>query len=416
MAFVATLRTRLEELSSAISRQKEVLKSLEQTRSDVQRDLNAILDPMARLPLEISSDILMRSIPAISLPHSSRAPLVFLKICHLWSHIALSTPALWAAIRIDSSRAREFNKFFETWIIRARTHPLTISLRGSLDDGIQDLLKHHARRLQNLELYLDSGEPLENLTLELSSLKSLTIGSDVSTAYVPAFFFNADGCVETLRAAPDLVECDFDNIYYEEDIHAIGNTLGPLTHTSLQILRLGRHGSDNNTTCILQYLTLPSLHTLSITDFDISHEDFLSFLGRSSPPLQSLYMNVPIEGWRTDTIHQYFRLLPTLTDLDLHQYDFGFLDVLAALGDDFLPNLCHLTIRGYMPDRSEYEKLVSTLTARRAYRHSPLQSFRLVWQLLDWDDAPEADITEALRQLRANGMHIHVGIEEITYI
>ncbi|KAJ7490715.1 hypothetical protein FB451DRAFT_624639 [Mycena latifolia] len=420
MASVIALRTRLEELSSAINRQKEVLKALEQTRSDVQRELNAILDPMARLPLEISSDILMRAIPNIPRPHPSRAPLVFLNICHLWSAIALSTPALWAAIRVDSSRARDLTGLFETWTTRARNYPLTISLHGSLDEGVQDLLKPHTHRLQKLELYPELGDALENLTLRLPSLKSLTIGSEVSTVYIPFFFFNADGCVELLRTAPDLVECNFDNIYYEEDIHAIGNTLEPLTHTSLQRLRLGKLG-DQNSTCLLQYLTLPGLQTLFITDFDISHDDFLSFLERSSPPLHSLSMDVPIEGWPSLMVHRYFRLLPSLTDLELHRHDpdtdgFIFLDVLATAGTDFLPNLRHLTIRGYFPDHSEYQTLISTLTARRASPVAQIQSFRLIWPFLDWADAPEADITEALLQLRANGMHIHVGIEEISYV
>ncbi|KAJ6544579.1 hypothetical protein DFH09DRAFT_1040861, partial [Mycena vulgaris] len=405
MASVTALRARLEELSAAITRQKDVLKALEQTRSGIRADLNAILDPMTRLPLEISSDILMRSIPTIPQPHPSRAPLIFLKICHLWRNIALSTPSLWAAIRIDSFRAGEAKKLFEAWIIRARTHPLTISLRGTLDPGTEVLLNQHAHRLQNLELYLESGEELEKITIRFPYLRSLKIGSDVSTAYMPSFFFNADGCVEILRASPDLVECDFDNIYYEEDIHAIGNTFEPVTH-ALQRLRLGKHGDHHSTACILQYLTLPNLQTLLITDFDISHDDFLSFLGRSSPPLRSLYMDVPIEGWPGPMVDQYFRLLPTLTDLDLHQdgavVEFAFLEVLAASDDNFLPNLRHLTIRGFVPDRMEYEELISTLTARRGYPHSQLQSFRLVWPLLNWDDAPEADITAALRQLRAN--------------
>ncbi|KAJ7490721.1 hypothetical protein FB451DRAFT_1361498 [Mycena latifolia] len=418
MASVTALRTRLEELSSAINREKEVLKALEQTRSDVQRELNAILDPMARLPLEISSDILLQAIPAIPQPNPSRGPLVFLTICHLWRNIALSTPALWAAVRIDSARAREFKGPFETWISRARTHPLTISFHGSLNEDSDNLLKDHAPQLQNLELVLQSGYELQDFTIPLPTAKSLTIGREFilqNDAY-----FSLNGCVEFLRTAPDLVECNFDNVYYEEDVQAIGNTLGPLTHSSLQRLHLGNLRDHYSSAGLLQYFTLPSLQTLLITDFDISHDDFLSFLERSSPPLQSLSMSVPIDGSPSLMVHRYFRLVPTITDLDLNRddpmSDMVFLDVLAAAGNDFLPNLRNLTIRGYIPERSEYQRLISTLTTRRASPIAQIQSFRLIWRFLDWTDVPEPDITEALLQLRANGMHIHVGTEEISYI
>ncbi|KAJ7615395.1 hypothetical protein FB45DRAFT_1035389 [Roridomyces roridus] len=42
---------------------------------------------------------------------------------------------------------------------------------------------------------------------------------------------------------------------------------------------------------VLPYLTLPALETLLISDLDISRQDFLSFLKRSSPPLRSLSLS-----------------------------------------------------------------------------------------------------------------------------
>ncbi|KAJ7133418.1 hypothetical protein C8R44DRAFT_23551 [Mycena epipterygia] len=419
---VADLRTRLEALSSAISRQKEVLNALEEARSAVRRELNAILDPMARLPLEISSDIFTRCLPTIPRPNPSSAPLVLLNICYAWSSIALSTPSLWSAIRVDFPRSPEFKNLLEAWITRARSRTLSISLHGSVHPSVQALVKQHAYRVQDLELYLDSGEALEAITVPLPAVKSLTIGNPNNTTY---FFPYADECVAMLRAAPDLLECVFDKIYYDEDFHAFGNTLQHLTHSSLQHLRLGKpryiYGESVNSACILQYLTLPALQSLLISDFDISHDDFLSFLDRSSPPLHTLHMSIPIEDWPELMVNRYFRLLPTLTDLDLlcengAEGDFLFLDVLAASSEDFLPNLRHLTIRAFFPAPAEYEKLVGTLSARRASRHSPLQSFRLIWPILDWDDAPAPDIIARLHQLIAGGMEIHIGIEEISYV
>ncbi|KAJ7133518.1 hypothetical protein C8R44DRAFT_664068, partial [Mycena epipterygia] len=101
MGSATQLRTHIADLSSAIHRQKQVLRDLEQKRSDVRRDLNSFLDPMARLPLEVSSDIFMHCLPTPSEPDPSAAPMVLLAVCRLWSHIALSTPSLWAVIHVD---------------------------------------------------------------------------------------------------------------------------------------------------------------------------------------------------------------------------------------------------------------------------------------------------------------------------
>ncbi|KAJ6525106.1 hypothetical protein DFH09DRAFT_936997, partial [Mycena vulgaris] len=89
------LELRIDKLSADIIQQKEVLKQLESSKSAAQRQLNAIRDPVARLPLEISSDILIQCLPVRPGPNTSDAPLLFLNICNAWTDITLSTPALW---------------------------------------------------------------------------------------------------------------------------------------------------------------------------------------------------------------------------------------------------------------------------------------------------------------------------------
>ncbi|KAJ7490684.1 hypothetical protein FB451DRAFT_1023389, partial [Mycena latifolia] len=114
----------------------------------------AILDPVARLPvpLEISSVIFMRCLPETPEPDSTTAPMIFLNVCQLWSHIALSTPSLWPTIHIRSPRAKTFDRLFVTWMERAPDLPVTLSLVGSLDRPVQVAVKEHAHRLQNIEL------------------------------------------------------------------------------------------------------------------------------------------------------------------------------------------------------------------------------------------------------------------------
>ncbi|KAJ7671931.1 hypothetical protein B0H17DRAFT_947972, partial [Mycena rosella] len=73
-------------------------------KSDAQSDLNSVLDPMARLPLEISSDIFMRCLPndSIPMPNPRLAPMVFTRVCRSWNALAISNPSLWARIQIKN--------------------------------------------------------------------------------------------------------------------------------------------------------------------------------------------------------------------------------------------------------------------------------------------------------------------------
>ncbi|KAJ7506889.1 hypothetical protein B0H11DRAFT_1679548, partial [Mycena galericulata] len=86
---------RIEQLSSEITRQREILRDLESAKSAAQGELNAIFDPVSRLPVEISSDIMLRCLPVTPKPDPLAPPMLFTNICRAWSNIALSTPSLW---------------------------------------------------------------------------------------------------------------------------------------------------------------------------------------------------------------------------------------------------------------------------------------------------------------------------------
>ncbi|KAJ7727231.1 hypothetical protein B0H16DRAFT_1331657, partial [Mycena metata] len=92
---VTQLEARIAQISSDIALQQEVLKSLERKKSAAQRQLNAIRDPIAQLPLEISSEIFLGCLTSQRKPGSHIAPLLLLNICNTWTDIALSTPAMW---------------------------------------------------------------------------------------------------------------------------------------------------------------------------------------------------------------------------------------------------------------------------------------------------------------------------------
>ncbi|KAJ7666909.1 hypothetical protein DFH06DRAFT_984051, partial [Mycena polygramma] len=130
MSSVERLRARVAELSNAIRLQKEVLKNLEKDKSSAQRELNALLDPMARIPLEISSEIFLQSLPCFPerKPNVENAPVLLLRICHAWRNVALLTPQLWSGIQLIFPRTPGFNEGVQTWLHRASNRPLSISL------------------------------------------------------------------------------------------------------------------------------------------------------------------------------------------------------------------------------------------------------------------------------------------------
>ncbi|KAJ7292820.1 hypothetical protein C8J57DRAFT_1041812, partial [Mycena rebaudengoi] len=99
----AVLRTRLAKIFTSITRQRKALEDLERSRIDTQRQLNCLLDPVSRLPVEISSEIFILCLPdPRDRGHNPKiAPLLLLRICTAWANIARSTPALWDTIHVD---------------------------------------------------------------------------------------------------------------------------------------------------------------------------------------------------------------------------------------------------------------------------------------------------------------------------
>ncbi|KAJ6510680.1 hypothetical protein C8R45DRAFT_964845 [Mycena sanguinolenta] len=115
---VQELRERILKLE--IDRQKEFFKKLEQDRSLVQGQLNVALDPVARLPVEISSDIFMQF---RALCEARQVPVVLLSICHAWAEIAKGTAALWTAVPIYFPCDDSMAEVLPTWFQRAYNRP-----------------------------------------------------------------------------------------------------------------------------------------------------------------------------------------------------------------------------------------------------------------------------------------------------
>ncbi|KAJ7649928.1 hypothetical protein FB45DRAFT_1075742 [Roridomyces roridus] len=192
------IEAQIEQICLGIERQKDVLKKLESSKSLLQQQLNAARDPVARLPVEIASEIFLQCLPPPSeypreypQPQARHAPQLFLNVCHNWTNIALSTPALWASIGIILPSTSAFESLSEMWLRRAGNHLLNISLGGVFDSLVAHPIQSHFAQLESLAIGPTKPKILEAFSLKWScpvskSWKSLAQAMGPGP-YVPGF-------------------------------------------------------------------------------------------------------------------------------------------------------------------------------------------------------------------------------------
>ncbi|KAJ7766901.1 hypothetical protein B0H16DRAFT_1522769 [Mycena metata] len=146
----------VEELEARIDKLANEIKELQHQKCATQRQLNALRDPVERLPLEISSEIFLQcpfehdGLGQMGQSKPQMAPLLLLQICRAWTNIASYTPALWARVHMDRPRAN----ILQVWLQRARNHALAVSLRRTLSLDLALVLRRHSEQLTNLYLRL----------------------------------------------------------------------------------------------------------------------------------------------------------------------------------------------------------------------------------------------------------------------
>jgi hypothetical protein len=399
------LRARLVKLNTEIELHREALKSLEQDRSLVQRQMNAILDPVARLPLEISSEIFRQSLAPFPDVVPLHAPMLFLNICNTWTNIALSTPSLWAAIHIifptGLSSTQGLKTLVPIWLRRAHNRPLSISLSGdNFDYDVLSIIWSHAQQLKHLEIFDvesdDDDIPLWKGTIPrpLPSLETVTIHGVYGARLSPHHIFNL------LRLAPNLIECSLEtNVDIAVDEILVLPKLHRLMFGECGTSPLFDYG-------FLEHLSLPGLETLFA---DSMLESLLPFLQRSLPPLRELVL-----GNESDMplLAECLHLVPNLRRFEMWRIPCGLVEqFFAALvqSPSLLPQLRTLVFRinnNQMVDVipiSFWTVALRALTARRTH----LQVFHLEAPIgLASSMIPAAEISAALGELAADGMKI----------
>ncbi|KAJ7302361.1 hypothetical protein DFH08DRAFT_74373 [Mycena albidolilacea] len=414
------LRARIVKLGTEIDVQRVLLKTLEHDRALTQRELNAILDPVARLPLEISSEIFLRSLDLFPEPGALNTPILLLSICSAWTDIALSTPALWAAIHIIFPCSQGLKELLAVWLTRACNRPLRIALRGEeLDPDVVSIIRRHRQQLKHLELVdvdgdEDTADDIRNLwggttsPEPLPSLEMLTICGLVDDTAGDSDWaeFSLHHILELLRLSPNLVEyrlyrTDIVDVYSGEKI-----VLPKLRRLIFQDLGT----FPDYAVGVLEYLSLPELETLSISlsDGNWTSDRMISFLERSSPPLQELVLGLKLAF---PTLSACLRLIPDLRRFEVwYPLVHAMQQLLAAVADlpSLLPRLNTLVIHiAHNGDISDFFWVA--LSRALASRRTQLLAFHLtVLKRLPPSKMPAPDVMATFRELVMGGTEVRI--------
>ncbi|KAJ6477621.1 hypothetical protein C8R45DRAFT_1076862 [Mycena sanguinolenta] len=424
---VEELRARIVTLGSEIELQIKLLKKLESDKIRALRQLNAALDPVARLPLEISSEIFSHSLAASSTGKQDY-PTGLLRICNAWTNIALSTPRLWTTVRIHFPCGDDFADVLSIWFKRARNLPLSIliSLEGHSTNWsrcVSDVLWGHGGQLQHLEILDDDDFGDEDDDVALDDKRAIDLFGNTTLMSLPSLLtlvircqsgqriYNASQICQLLHGTPNIVEFISDKV---QTRNALDPEDRPLIVPTLRRVIFGQTTRDDDE--ILLFLALPALEALSLPMRYISGDDLVAFVERSAAPLHDLTL-----GWEYGGVPlcDCLRLIPTLIRFKMCEASaYVVTELFTALADSpsWLPNLRYLTIDIHItspdwdwePDISEssWRTLVRALSSRR------LKQLYIV----PVKTSPPLDVLASLRALVADGANMHVGTEQLNYI
>ncbi|KAF7361513.1 F-box domain-containing protein [Mycena sanguinolenta] len=409
------LCARLSELNAVeIDTRPDLQKVSEKLQRDkilVQRQLNAVRDPIARLPLELSSEIFLRSLSPFPKPGVSHAPMLLLNVCNAWTDIALSTPDLWTAIQIEFPCTDDLAHLLPIWFLRARARPLSVFFRGDFwmwNPIVSSVIWRHGPQLGHLKTLHDCKHGDEsNIVIDLFHgatpkamplLKHLMLQTSDSTTwqrYLP------HQILDILRLAPNIIDCVLGTMWGVPESRFTGEKP---TLASLRRLTFGERESINNDDLIFNHLSLPALEALSVS-VRFPSAPLLRLLERSAPPLQELTMGwSQYLGMNSDYLHECLHHIPSLASFRMWEPSAEIVvNFFAALADSpsLLPNLCrlafHMTIRS-SPQITDlfWRPLLRAVSTRRMDLH--------VGNFLE---APPPDILAALQDLADDRSHVN---------
>jgi hypothetical protein len=301
------------------------------------------------IPVELLSSIFLYCLPSQGWPTLIRkvheAPLLLLRICRAWRHVALSTARLWSriALTMRESTSKSDLLLARTWIDRAGAScPLSIHLgpcEHNGDHGViatitphctqwenitegLDVVKRHLPRLKALIFnqaahgfqFTDAFESAPQLrSLELCSGVSVSMlkipRSQLTRCKIGAR--SLDECFHILELCPRLADVEFFNSHgFYADVSRSTLQLPNLQsiHFLFPISLLGD---------FFDRITWPAL--IDFTHFDgfWSQRKFISLLKRSNCRLQKLHIRTRLLFITDGDLMDILQLTPSLTVFNL---------------------------------------------------------------------------------------------------
>ncbi|KAJ7042908.1 hypothetical protein C8F04DRAFT_1075208 [Mycena alexandri] len=320
---------------------------------DERPGLQSDTQPLPTLPPELLAEIFINFLPAYpNFPpyFGFLSPLMLCRICRQWRAIALSTPALWTAMRfaITSFDSRQSQKLelLKTWLGRSGDCPLRLSFKfwgggnpGYLPQFLQTIVAHCARweditllvplhymhhiqgempLLRHLKfgphspLTRRDHEKASGLTLfdRVTQLRTLVLTDGFTKArvrhlpwaqltHIESHIFDEFECVELIRDATQLTHCKLGVCPpNRRDTHA--DALGAAAIVQRPRLRHlillaevsddsdAEDFDDESTWAILDRLSLPALRALQVPVPHITLDSLKNLILRSQCTLQEL--------------------------------------------------------------------------------------------------------------------------------
>ncbi|KAJ7641137.1 hypothetical protein FB45DRAFT_1124563 [Roridomyces roridus] len=187
--------------------------ALETERSETIWSLScATTDPVARLPFEVSSKILLH-LPSFYVDTAAK----LLRVCRAWNRIAEATPHLWTVFRSARIASTKVENLLKLWLFRAYPLPVSLVLEH-LDSYIRDILDENSHRAQNLTLLLTAEDSkrwnnemrMISQRRSFGALRTLTIDSyeDPDTGRY-SILDSPSNTLDMLRGMPNLEEFTF---------------------------------------------------------------------------------------------------------------------------------------------------------------------------------------------------------------
>ncbi|KAJ7458771.1 hypothetical protein B0H11DRAFT_184017 [Mycena galericulata] len=180
----AATRARISKLDHEISFLQRSIDALRIERDKCHEELAAFKYPVLSLPNEITSEIFTQFLPSYperSLLFGPLSPSFLCRICRQWRDVALSTPVLWNALRLDLVFPRLYEQqlhLLELWLQRSGGCPLSLELScycGIPDDSFVKAIVHHAHRWEDIHLILPQNE-FHHITGPMPLLRNVFVG------------------------------------------------------------------------------------------------------------------------------------------------------------------------------------------------------------------------------------------------